>query len=325
MRPDLRALLACPSCYGDLTGWRDDAASYALRCDGCAAAYDVRDGIAILLPPGFDDSHVHDELDHAHDHKHRQASFFDREVAEEFEIERPHGAPDAYRWTLEEKFRRGVANLTVAGATVVDACCGSGMDAEMLERAGARVLAIDISEGCARRAQERARRHGLSYAVVVGDVERLPVKTRAADISFVHDGLHHLADPMTGVRELARVARRGASINEPAEALGTRIAVRLGLSIDYEGAGNRVARLRGDEVARELARAGFDATASRYFAYYRHEPGAFMRAASRPVARAAYRAAMGVANAGIARWGNKLQVTAVATPDVSDGTIRDAA
>ncbi|HET6615787.1 MAG TPA: methyltransferase domain-containing protein, partial [Dehalococcoidia bacterium] len=312
MRPDLRALLACPECYGDLAGWRDDAASYALRCDGCGASYDVRDGIPVLLPPGFDAAHVHDELDHAHDHKHRQASYFDREVAEEFEIERPYGAPDAYRWTLEEKFRRGIAGLDVDGATVVDACCGSGMDAEMLERAGARVLAIDISEGCARRARERARRHGLAYGVVVGDVERLPVKARGADVSFVHDGLHHLADPMTGVRELARVARRGVSINEPSEAFGTRIAVRLGLSIDYEGAGNRVARLRADEVAGELARDGFDATASRYLAYYRHEPGAFMRAASRPVARAAYRAAMGAANAGIGRWGNKLQVTAVA-------------
>jgi SAM-dependent methyltransferase len=317
MRPDLRTLLACPACYGDLAGWRDDASSYELRCGGCGATYDVRDGIPLLLPPGFDATHVHDELDHAHDHKHQQATYFDREVAEEFEIERPYGAPDAYRRTLEDKFRRGIGGLDVAGATVIDACCGSGMDAEMLERAGARVLAVDISEGCARRAQERARRHGLTYAVVVGDVERLPVRARAAEIAFVHDGLHHLSDPMSGVRELARVASRGVSINEPAEALGTRIAVRLGLSIDYEGAGNRVARLRGDDVARELARAGFEATTSRYLAYYRHEPGAFMRAASRPIAREAYRVALAAANASIGRWGNKLQVTAV-TPEAAD-------
>jgi SAM-dependent methyltransferase len=311
MRPDLRELLACPSCYGELTGWRDYASDYEIACGTCGTVYSVRGSIPILLPPDFDASHVHDELDHAHDHKHQQASYFDRGVAEEFEITRPHGAPRAYQWTLEEKFRRSVDGIDLRGATVVDVCCGSGMDAEMLESAGADVIAIDISEGCARRAQERARRRGLRYAAVVGDVERLPVKARAADVAYVHDGLHHLAEPSRGVRELARVARRAISINEPADAFGTQVAVRLGLSIAYEGAGNRVARLRAADVERELRDLGFDAASARYFAYYRHEPGAFMRAASRPMASVAYRAGMRAANVAVGRWGNKLNVTAL--------------
>jgi SAM-dependent methyltransferase len=311
MQRDLRELLACPMCLAALSGWRDGAGDSGLTCDGCGARYDVRNGIPILLPPDFDEARVHDEMDHVHEHKHGQASYFDREVAAEFEIERPHGAPEAYRWTLEDKFRRGVEGLPdLRGATIVDACCGSGMDAEMLERAGAAVIAIDISEGCAQRARERARRHGLAYLAVVGDVEHLPVKTREADFSYVHDGLHHLADPMAGVRELARVARRGVSINEPADALATQIAVRLGVSIAYEGAGNRVARLRASDVAAELGALGFDARSARYLAYYKHEPGAFMRAASRPVARTAYRAGVRAANAAVGRWGNKLNVTA---------------
>jgi uncharacterized protein YbaR (Trm112 family) len=312
MRRELLDLLACPACYGALTGWRDGGEEFEVTCETCDSRYPVRAGIPVLLPPEFDAAHVHDEIDHAHGHKHQQASFFDREVAAEFEIARPHGTPAAYRWTLEEKFRRSVERLPdLRGATAVDACCGSGMDAEMLERAGADVIAVDISEGCARRAAARARRRGLRYVAVVGDVERLPVRSRGVDVAYVHDGLHHLADPMTGVRELARVARWGISINEPADAFGTRVAVRLGLSIAYEGAGNRVARLRGADVARELSSAGFDVRAARYLAYYRHEPGAFMRAASRPVAREAYRAAVRAANAAIGRWGNKLNVTAL--------------
>lgn len=312
MLPDLRDLLACPACHGALAGWRDDAADFELSCEGCDARYAVRDGLPILLPPDFDPSHAHDEIYHVHGHKRRQASYYDREVAAEFEVTRPHGAPAAYRWTLEEKFRRGVERLpALRGATVLDACCGSGMDAEMLERAGARVIAVDISPGCAARARERARRCGLDYLAVVGDVERLPVAARAVDFAYVHDGLHHLADPMAGVRELARVARRGVSINEPADALATQVAVRLRLSIAYEGAGNRVARLRPPDVERELRTLGFDTTAARYLAYYRHQPGAFMRAASRPVAGAAFRAGVRAANLAVGRWGNKLNVTAL--------------
>ncbi len=316
MQRDLHDLLTCPICLdSDLAGVDDEAGGGQLVCSRCDARYPVRDGIPILLPPCFDSSAVHDEIDHAHGgkaaHKSQQAAYFDRGVAEEFEISRPNGAPEAYRWLLAEKFRRGVAGLRdLRGVTVVDACCGSGMDAEMLARAGARVIAIDISEGCAIRARTRARRYGLDYIVVVGDVEHLPVRSASADVSYVHDGLHHLADPAIGVRELARVARRAVSINEPAEAFVTALAVRLGVALEREDAGNRVARLRPEAVARELEAAGFEARARRYLMYYKHEPGAAMRLASRPIVGAAYRSAVTAADRAFGRWGNKLQVTA---------------
>jgi ubiquinone/menaquinone biosynthesis C-methylase UbiE/uncharacterized protein YbaR (Trm112 family) len=307
---DLLTLLACPACRGDLS-W-PEARDADIRCTACAATYSVRDGIPILLPPDVETSHIHDEIDHAHAHKHGQADHYDRAVAEEFEITRPHGAPVAYMWLLHEKFRRSVERLpSVRGTTVVDACCGSGMDAEMLARAGGRVIAVDISEGCARRAKARAERFGLDYLAVVGDVEHLPLADRGVDISYVHDGLHHLEDPAIGLRELARVARRAVSINEPADAFGTAVAVRLGLALAREQAGNVVARLRADDTQRELAAAGFDATARRYFMYYKHDPGPAMRLASRPAIHRAYRAGVRASESLFGRWGNKLQVTAL--------------
>ncbi|MDE3097659.1 MAG: methyltransferase domain-containing protein [Chloroflexota bacterium] len=304
---DLRALLACPACRGAL-GWSAEET----RCEACGRVYPVVDGIPILLPPDLDAAAVHDELDHLRAHKGQQAGYFDRQVAEEFEINRPHGAPRAYAWVLGEKFRRSVALLPpLRGKTVVDACCGSGMDAEFLTREGARVLAIDLSEGCARRAKARAGRFGLEYFVVVGDVEHLPVRTAAADVSYVHDGLHHLEDPLAGVRELARVAACAVSINEPADAAGTQLAVRLGVSTNREDAGNRVARLRPERVREELRTLGFSARTRRYLLYYKHEPGPLMRVASRPVGDVAYRSAVRLTDAVLGRWGNKLQVTAV--------------
>lgn len=317
MQRDLVDLLTCPACLdSELAGEDDVLGAGALVCSRCAARYAVRNGIPVLLAPDFDSSGVQDEIDHAHTHesghKRQQARYFDRRLAEEFEIGRPNGGPEAYRWLLREKFRRSIAGLPdLRGTTVVDVCCGSGMDAEMLARAGARVIAIDISEGCAARARERARRAGLDYLVVVGDVEHLPIRTASADISYVHDGLHHLAEPAVGLREMARVARRAVSVNEPAEALGTALAVKLGIALAREDAGNRVARLRAESVARELAAAGFDARAERYLMYYTHAPGAAMRLASRPGLRAAYRGAVVAVDRAIGRWGNKLQVTAV--------------
>lgn len=263
-------------------------------------------------PPDFDASTVHDELDHAHEHKHAQADYFDREVAEEFEITRPTGAPLAYQWLMAEKFRRSVALLApLQDTTVVDACCGSGMDAEFLARQGARVIALDISEGCAIRAKERAARHGLDYLVVVGDIEHLPIRSRSADMAYVHDGLHHLTEPMIGIRELARVASKAISINEPSEALVTQIAIKVGLALQREPAGNKVERLNPTNVGRELAEAGFQVDATRYLMYYQHEPGRIMRLMSRPGFQTIYRWAVRLADLAIGRWGNKLQLTAV--------------
>jgi SAM-dependent methyltransferase/uncharacterized protein YbaR (Trm112 family) len=310
---ELLSMLACPVCQdGELLGLAESSTDTTVICGLCDAKYPVRDGVPILLPPDCDPSGVHDELDHAHGHKHRQAGYFDHAVAEEFETRRPHGTPRAYRWLLARKLNRAVAHVPdLRRATVVDACCGSGMEAEFLVRKGARVVAVDISEGAARRAQARARRFGLDYLVVVGDVERLPVRTGAADVAFVHDGLHHLADPMVGVRELARVSRRAVSITEPADAMLTQAAVRLGLATNEEEAGNQVRRLRPERVRLELAAAGFSTRSERYLMYYGHEPGLGMRVLSVPALFTALKAGLDTVDLLAGGWGNKLCVTGV--------------
>lgn len=316
MSGDLLRLLACPACRdGDLTGLGTEPDG-KLTCSGCGEVYEVHGGVPLLLPPGLDPRRAHDELDHVHAHKHRQAEHFDHAVAEEFETLRPHGTPRAHRWLLGQKLARAVAGLPdLRRATVVDACCGSGMDAEYLARLGARVLAVDISEGAALRARARARRFGLDYLVVVGDVERLPVRTRAADVAFVHDGLHHLADPLRGVRELARVADRAVSITEPADAALTQLAVRLGLAANQEDAGNEVRRLRPGHVRRELEAAGFAARSERYLLYHGHQPGRAARLLSSPPLYPAFKACAGAVDLVAGRWGNKLCVTGIRAPE----------
>jgi ubiquinone/menaquinone biosynthesis C-methylase UbiE/uncharacterized protein YbaR (Trm112 family) len=289
----LEALLVCPACR---TRLRWDA---GIQCTGCGRAYAREDSIPLLLEEGV------------HSHKAAQASFFDA-ADETWEIERPRGAPRLHSWLLAEKFRRSISELDVRGRTVVVACAGSGMDAEFLARAGARVIAIDISVGAARRMRERARRHSVRVVPVVADVERLPFPDQSVDISFVHDGLHHLERPEAGLAELARVARIGISVNEPAQAAVTRLAVRAGIALDTEEAGNRVARLVPEVVEHELNRHGFRTVRrDRYAMYYKHHPGRVARLLSAPIAFSVTRAVFWSGNLLAGPLGNKLTVQAV--------------
>jgi ubiquinone/menaquinone biosynthesis C-methylase UbiE len=292
-------------------------------CSGCGRTYPLADGTPVFV----DESDAqHDELDHLqgdrrHQHAHitdahkaAQSAFFDRTELAEFEIERPTGSPALYRFFLTEKFRRSVEpfNGRLDGWTALTVCGGSGMDAEFLASAGATVISSDLSLGAARRVRERANRHGSAIAPIVADVEHLPFADRSVDLVYVHDGLHHLENPSAGVAEMARVARRAVSINEPARATATAISVRFGLSLDREEAGNRVARLEAASTTSALESTGFHIVrADRYAMYYHHVPGRLTKLLSRPMVLPLAIAWWRFANRIVGRFGNKLTIVAL--------------
>ncbi len=305
----LHDLLVCPACFYPLV-WLETEC----RCNACTCVYPIVDGIPVLL---LEKSTTKDtKLEHFHPraHVHKQAEFFDQQVEEEFEITRPHGTPGLYRWLLGEKFRRSVVGLQsmLPGATALTVCGGSGMDAEFLARAGARVIVSDISLGAIQRAKERARRFGFSITPVVADVECLPFRDRSVDLVYVHDGLHHLEDPLVGLAEMARVAARAVSVSEPARATLTALAIRFGWALEREEAGNRVARVTTEEVVEELRSKGFRILhAERYAMYYRHHPGCLMRVLSLPGMLSLTMLAWRIVNTVIGRVGNKLSLVAI--------------
>ena len=306
---DLSQLVVCPTCRGTL-----DHSVDAAVCSNCGSSFEKQDGVTILLTDT--DEARHDEIDHC-EHKHAQASYFDRDEAAEFEVARPQGSPGLYSWLMEEKFRRSMRGLgsSLAEQTALTVCGGSGMDAEFLARTGASVISSDISLGAARRALERARRTELPILSIVADIEHLPFRDRAVDHVHVHDGLHHLAQPERGIDEMIRVAARTISITEPAQAIVTSIAVRAGLALEREEAGNRVARLNPREVSRRLEASGFKVlTADRYAMYYRHRPGRVMEQLSRPAVLPIAIGYWRALSALVGRFGNKLAVVAVREP-----------
>ena len=293
---ELGAAVRCPACRAPLE-WRPES----VECPQCGARYALVDDIPVLVPTQVDA------------HKREQAAYSDR-VDAEFEVTRPHGTPSLYRWLLAEKFRRSVAAIEdlLEGARILSVCGGSGMDAEFLARAGGSVVAADISLEAARRTRERARRFGVEITPVVADVERLPFADRSFDLVYVHDGLHHLERPLAGLHEMTRVARHAVSINEPARAAATRLAVHLGISYDVEDAGNRVERIDPEELAAALRGDGFSVVRiERYAMYYRHEPGAVFRVLSTEPFFTAVRMSLGVFNRVAGSVGNKSTLQAV--------------
>jgi SAM-dependent methyltransferase len=291
------SLLACPACHGEL---RFGAAAAA--CGSCGNGYRGDGGIPRLFAsdPG--------------DHARSQAAAHDRAPSPEHEIERPRGAPALFGWLALERFRRSVAGVEelLPGATAAVVCAGSGVDAELLARSGARPVAVDVSAGAIGRAAERFRRRGIDGAAVVALAERLPLRDGAVDIAYVHDGLHHLEDPLAGLREMARVARVAVVVSEPTESPVTRLAVRAGVASDVEEGGNRVARLDPAAAARELRAAGFrDVHATRYAMHYDPDVGRLARALSRPRLAPAARAAVRALSAAGRPVGNKLVLQAL--------------
>ncbi len=243
----------------------------------------------------------------------RQRHFYDEECDPEFEIARPHGCGRLYGFLIEDKFRTGIAvlGLDISGMSVLEICCGSGMMAEKFAQAGAKVTGTDFSLAAISRAQERSGRYHFDATFLVADAENLSFADRSFDIVAVHDGLHHLDNPERAIREMARVARRGVLILDPAQAALTKLAVGLGIAVDVEEAGNPVKRLAPKAVAAILRREGFERIAfRRTLMYYPHEPYRWFAWFDNPVLFFLFQAAFSSMNMVLGRWGNKLSLGA---------------
>jgi demethylmenaquinone methyltransferase/2-methoxy-6-polyprenyl-1,4-benzoquinol methylase len=107
-------------------------------------------------------------------------------------------------------WRRWAARETglPAGGSALDVACGSGrLTAELAKRAGqgGRVVGLDFSA----QMLEVARRHYPKLEFIEGDALGLPFDNASFDASTISFGLRNLADPVRGLREMARVVKPG--------------------------------------------------------------------------------------------------------------------
>ncbi len=255
-----------------------------------------------------------------------QMQFYRESIDPEEEIARPRCYPRPVQFLLDFKLRtawqwlNGDACGSQASSAraasngqekILVVCCGSGMESEMVARTGRHVIGLDLSLEAVRRAQERARRYRVEYDLVVGDAENLPFRTGGAEVAFVHDGLHHLPDAYRGVREMLRVAKHAVVIAEPADAALTRLAVRLGISGEYEEAGNYVYRLRQEKLTEVFREYGCQSWRfQRNLIYYQPWTFRLYRLFEKPPLFWLFRAGFYFFNLLLGRWGNSLRAVA---------------
>ncbi len=121
-----------------------------------------------------------------------------------------------------EGLREAEAHLLgdVAGRRVLEVGCGSAPCARWLRRAGADVVALDLSGGMLARAAERGRATGLGVPLLQADVGALPLADASFDVvCSAFGGLPFVADVEAALVEVVRVLRPGgrlaASVNHP--------------------------------------------------------------------------------------------------------------
>lgn len=101
------------------------------------------------------------------------------------------------------------------GDAVLDAGCGTGRALPPLRTAvgpSGTVLGADLTPEMLDRAVAAGRGGAAGGTLLLADVGRLPVRDGALDAVFGAGLISHLAQPLAGLRELARVVRPGGRL-----------------------------------------------------------------------------------------------------------------
>jgi SAM-dependent methyltransferase len=121
-----------------------------------------------------------------------------------------------------EGLREADAHLLgdVAGLRVLEIGCGSAPCSRWLRRAGADVVALDVSAGMLARAAALGRSTGVAVPLLQADAGALPFRDGRLDLACsAFGGLPFVADAGAVLAEVARVLRPGgrfvASVNHP--------------------------------------------------------------------------------------------------------------
>jgi ubiquinone/menaquinone biosynthesis C-methylase UbiE len=95
------------------------------------------------------------------------------------------------------------------GRRALDVGAGTGAATLELLQRGCEVVAVDMSTSMLAALSHQT---GGQVPTLVGDIRNLPIPDSEYDVTVAAFVVNHLADPAGGVRELARVTRRGGQI-----------------------------------------------------------------------------------------------------------------
>ncbi|MEV0717857.1 methyltransferase domain-containing protein [Asanoa sp. NPDC050611] len=118
----------------------------------------------------------------------------------------------SHRWRTAENSAAYLLPALTPQARLLDVGCGPGtITADLAERV-ATVTAVETAPAVLDAARAVAAERGLAIEFAVDDVNALSFADDMFDVVHAHQVLQHLADPVTALREMARVGRPGGVV-----------------------------------------------------------------------------------------------------------------
>lgn len=202
---DIRELLACPACRGDLSAdW---------RCISCGSSFEAPDGIPHLRLNG--DSRIE-----------AVRAFYD---AAPFPGYPPRDSLSTFRARAGRSRFAQLLDRAVAGdARIAEVGCGTGQMSLFLANADRLVVAADLSRPSLTLGAAAARRFGVNQVhFVETDLHRSALRAGAFDVVYSSGVLHHTPNPRAAFADVARLARPGGIVIVGVYNAVARIPLRL--------------------------------------------------------------------------------------------------
>lgn len=219
MRRAFAEALRCPACQQsfDLEArvWAGECLQEGALRSSCGETFPVIAGIPRILPPNLaatllethpDFFRRHPDLTPPHlGPAHGTLVDTLRAFGEEWqrfpELMKAHER--MFAWYFE-----GPEEVRWDGLHVLDAGCGMGRWLHFARRAGAQVVGLDLSPAI----EVAAQREGEAADFVQADLLSPPFPPASFDLVYSFGVLHHLEDPVSGVRALAALVRPGGEL-----------------------------------------------------------------------------------------------------------------
>jgi SAM-dependent methyltransferase len=145
------------------------------------------------------------------DHERRNREFWDADADDYQAAHAPRlDAATWGVWELPERELRVIGD--VRDLDVLELGCGDGRWSVHLARDGARVVALDLSQGQLRHARALLRAAGTEVPLVCASAETVPLASDAFDLVMCDHGAMSFCDPDRAVTETARLLRRGGRL-----------------------------------------------------------------------------------------------------------------
>lgn len=197
----------------------------------------------------------------------------------------------------------------IKGITVLSICCGDGPEGEYLYKLGAKVTVSDISSEAVKAAKRRC-----PYLTgVVADAENLPFESKSFDLILVRHGLHHLPNPLKGIREMDRVCKKGFIFIEAQKNFLTKVFIKFKVALEYEESGNYVYRFTRKDIVRimsELSISNYKVSTS-WFYYIGYLSKRFYRLLNNHIFFVIFASFFYLFNFLFGFWGNSMVVVAL--------------